>query len=83
MTAGYQWTGAAGWTAAAGWMGLALGLVALYTALALELEDTRARTVLPVGRRGVGAPSRVVRPIRPTCRRSPGSARNCEAGLGG
>lgn len=48
-------TASAGWRTAAGWVGLALGLFALYAALALELEDASGRTVLPVLRRGAGA----------------------------
>jgi hypothetical protein len=38
----------------AAWIGLALGLVALYAALAFELEDVKRKTVLPLGRRGAG-----------------------------
>jgi succinate-acetate transporter protein len=52
VTGAYQLSSGAAWKAAAGWVGLLLGLVALYTALALELEGTTGRTVLPVGRRG-------------------------------
>jgi uncharacterized protein len=33
-------------------VGIALAVVTLYTALALELEGARGRTVLPPGRRG-------------------------------
>ncbi|WNV73759.1 GPR1/FUN34/YaaH family transporter [Geodermatophilus sp. DSM 44513] len=47
-------TGSPAWQAAAGWVGLALAAVAVYAALALELEGTTGRTVLPVGRRGPG-----------------------------
>ncbi|RZU31929.1 GPR1/FUN34/YaaH family transporter [Blastococcus saxobsidens] len=54
VTAGYQLTGSAGWRSAAGWVGLALALLAVYAALALELEGARERTVLPLGRRGAG-----------------------------
>jgi hypothetical protein len=35
-------------------VGLALALLALYAALALELEGSHRRTILPVGRRGPG-----------------------------
>jgi uncharacterized protein len=39
------------WQTAAGWVGLALAVLALYAALALELEGSHGRTVLPLGRR--------------------------------
>jgi uncharacterized protein len=48
-------TGSSGWLTAAGWVGLVLGAVAAYAALAFELEDVRHATTLPVGRRGAGA----------------------------
>jgi hypothetical protein len=35
-------------------VGLVLAAVAVYAALALELEGARQRTVLPLGRRGQG-----------------------------
>jgi succinate-acetate transporter protein len=54
VTGAYHLTGSDGWKAAAGWVGLALGLLALYAALALELEGSHGRTVLPLGRRGPG-----------------------------
>ncbi|MGY1815700.1 GPR1/FUN34/YaaH family transporter [Blastococcus sp. SYSU D00820] len=54
VTGVYELTGSAGWKVAAGWVGLALAAVALYAALALELEGARQRTVLPVGRHGQG-----------------------------
>ena len=44
--------GGIGWMHAAGWLGIALGLLSGYAALALELEATDHRTVLPLGRRG-------------------------------
>jgi succinate-acetate transporter protein len=50
----YELTGSAGWKAGAGWVGLLLAVVAFYTALALQLEATNGRAVLPVGRRGAG-----------------------------
>ncbi|MGY1844610.1 hypothetical protein [Modestobacter sp. SYSU DS0875] len=50
----YEMTGSADWKAVAGWVGIALAAVALYAALALELEGAREKTVLPVGRRGAG-----------------------------
>lgn len=44
--------GGQGWVHAAGWVGLGLAALSLYAALALELEGTAHRTVLPLGRRG-------------------------------
>jgi succinate-acetate transporter protein len=54
VTGAHELTGSAAWKTAAGWVGIALALLALYAALALELEGTNERTVLPVGRRGAG-----------------------------
>ena len=54
VTGVHELTGSAGWQTAAGWVGLLLAVLALYAALALELEGARERTVLPVGRRGPG-----------------------------
>lgn len=54
VTGAYELTGSAAWKTAAGWVGIALALLALYAALALEFEGTNERTVLPVGRRGAG-----------------------------
>ena len=54
VTGAYELTGSQSWQSAAGWVGLALGALAVYAALALELEGARGRTVLPVGRRGPG-----------------------------
>jgi succinate-acetate transporter protein len=54
VTGLYQWTGAAGWKAAASVVGLVLGALALYAALAVALEDVQGRTVLPTARRGEG-----------------------------
>jgi succinate-acetate transporter protein len=54
-TAGvYQLTGDGAWAAVTGWIGVALGVLALYAALALLLEGVAKRTVLPMGRRGRG-----------------------------
>ncbi|MFF4006630.1 GPR1/FUN34/YaaH family transporter [Streptomyces sp. NPDC001717] len=50
-----QLTGSPAWEDAAGAAGLALTVVALYSATAFALEDTRGRPVLPVGRYGSGA----------------------------
>ncbi|MGY1780609.1 hypothetical protein [Geodermatophilus sp. SYSU D01036] len=54
VTGAYELTGSAAWKTAAGWVGLALGVLALYAALALELEGSERRTVLPLGRHGAG-----------------------------
>lgn len=50
----YEWTGSTGWQVAAGWVGLVLCVLAGYAALAMILEDTRHRTVLPLLRRAAG-----------------------------
>jgi len=55
VTGMYQLEGSATWKSAAGWVGLALAVVAFYAALALELEGSHHRTILPVGRRGPSA----------------------------
>ncbi|SHG30106.1 hypothetical protein [Geodermatophilus nigrescens] len=52
VTGAYELTGSPSWQSAAGWVGLALGGLAVYAALALELEGSHGRTVLPLGRRG-------------------------------
>ncbi|UDY24985.1 hypothetical protein [Nocardioides sp. Kera G14] len=44
--------GGRGWMQTAAWVGLVLAIVSLYAALALELEGSRSRTVLPLGRSG-------------------------------
>ncbi|MGY1743711.1 MULTISPECIES: GPR1/FUN34/YaaH family transporter [unclassified Blastococcus] len=54
VTGVYELTGSAVWKTAAGWVGLLLAVVAVYAALALELEGAQRRTVLPLGRRGAG-----------------------------
>lgn len=54
VTGIYELTGSGAWKATAGWVGLALAVLALYAALALELEGAQGRTVLPLGRRGPG-----------------------------
>jgi succinate-acetate transporter protein len=53
VTGGYELTGSPAWKTAAGVVGLVVALVALYAALALELEATQRREVLPVGRSGL------------------------------
>ena len=50
-----QLTGSADWTRLTGWTVVVLGAVALYAALAFELEDVHGRSVLPVLRRAQGA----------------------------
>lgn len=57
VTSGYEWTGADGWRLIAGLVGLILCVLALYTAIAMLLEDVQRRTVLPLGRRDAGAAS--------------------------
>jgi uncharacterized protein len=44
--------GGRSWMHAAGWIGIALAVLSAYAALALELEGSEARTVLPLGRTG-------------------------------
>lgn len=44
--------GTSGWPHAAGWVGVALAALSVYAALALELEGSESRTVLPLGRTG-------------------------------
>jgi succinate-acetate transporter protein len=52
VTGAYHLTGSPDWRTTAGWVGLALAGLALYAALALELEGSHRRTILPLGRRG-------------------------------
>ncbi|MGY1915370.1 GPR1/FUN34/YaaH family transporter [Blastococcus sp. SYSU DS0973] len=54
VTGIYELTGSAAWKTTAGWVGVGLAVLAIYAALALELEGARERTVIPVGRRGAG-----------------------------
>jgi uncharacterized protein len=44
--------GGPGWVQAAGWVGVVLAVLSAYAALALELEGSESRTVLPLGRTG-------------------------------
>jgi succinate-acetate transporter protein len=53
----YQLTGSSTWQDICGIVGLALCAIALYTALAMALEDAHGRTILPLGRRGAGRTS--------------------------
>jgi uncharacterized protein len=43
-----------GWLHAAGWVGITLAVLSGYAALALELESSESRTLLPLGRTGKG-----------------------------
>jgi succinate-acetate transporter protein len=54
LTGIYEFTDGTGWEHTSGWWGLGLCIVALYAALAFEVEDTRRQTVLPVGRHRAG-----------------------------
>lgn len=51
----YDITGAGGWETASAIAGFGIAAFAGYLGLALALEDTRHRTVLPTGRRGEAA----------------------------
>ena len=51
VTGIYELEASPTWRNAAGWVGLALAVLALYAALALELEASHGRTILPLGRR--------------------------------
>lgn len=55
LTGIYEFQGGPAVRHASGWLGVAVCVAALYTALALELEDIQHRTVLPVLRWGTGA----------------------------
>lgn len=55
LTGIYEFHGGTSWRYASGWMGLAVCVVALYVALALEVEDIQHHTVLPLGRWSTGA----------------------------
>jgi succinate-acetate transporter protein len=52
LTGVYQAAGATAAEQAAGWLGIPLAVFALYGGLALLLEESYQRTVLPLGRRG-------------------------------
>jgi uncharacterized protein len=53
----FELTASRVWEDAAGIVGLVLCALALYTALAMALEDARRATILPLGRRGAGRDS--------------------------
>jgi uncharacterized protein len=57
LTGVYEATGIPGVETAAGWLGVPLGALALYGGLALLLEESYQRTVLPTGRRGTARSS--------------------------
>jgi uncharacterized protein len=52
VTGVYQIHGGLVWEHASGWIGLPMSAAAFYLALALMVEDTQLRTLLPLGRRG-------------------------------
>jgi succinate-acetate transporter protein len=54
VTGIYELSASSTWEDIAGVVGLALCALALYTALAMALEDAQRRTVLPLGRRATG-----------------------------
>lgn len=54
LTGSYERFGGSGWAHAAGWEGITLACLALYTALATDLESARHKPLLPIGRRGAG-----------------------------
>lgn len=55
ITAVYEWGAPHVWETVAGAVGVALAVLALYAALAFEVEDQRRRTVFPTFRRRLGA----------------------------
>lgn len=54
VSGAYELTGSSAWEIGVGWGGVALGILALYGALAIQLEDVLGTSVLPVGRIGQG-----------------------------
>ena len=54
LTAAYELSGGSAWKYAGAAEGLVLAALAVYAALAFELEDNRLHTVLPTFRRGLG-----------------------------
>jgi uncharacterized protein len=53
----YEITASDTWKHVAGVTGLVLCALAVYAALAMAIEDARRQTLLPIGRRGLGAAS--------------------------
>jgi succinate-acetate transporter protein len=54
ISGGYELTGSQVWAHASGIAGIAVAALAVYAALAFELEATLGRPVLPIGRTGAG-----------------------------
>lgn len=54
VTGVYEYFGGTGSMYTAGWLGVALCVIALYAALAFELEGIRTKTILPTLRYGLG-----------------------------
>ncbi|HET6963723.1 MAG TPA: hypothetical protein VFH58_03060 [Acidimicrobiales bacterium] len=54
LTGVYEYTAWVSWERVAGWEGIVLGAVAIYGALAADLEGEMHRTILPMGRWGLG-----------------------------
>ncbi|TCC51457.1 hypothetical protein E0H73_40750 [Kribbella pittospori] len=54
VAGGYELSGSTGWERLSGVLGVALVVLALYTAFGAGLEDAVGRTLLPLGRRGEG-----------------------------
>jgi len=50
----YQLTSSVAWERVTGWIGIVLGVLAVYAALATLLESAQGRTILPMGRRNKG-----------------------------
>ncbi len=50
----YQLSSSVTWERMTGWIGIVLGVLAIYSALAALLESVQGHTVLPLGRRGKG-----------------------------
>ncbi len=54
LTGVYQLSGTGSWQDAAGAVGLALAALATYAAVAMDVEDAKGRTLLPLLRRSIG-----------------------------
>lgn len=70
LTGLYERLGTVGWDHAAGWEGIALAGLAIYAALASDLEGSFRRTILPMGRRD--SLEQRLREQFPTIEREPG-----------
>lgn len=53
----YEITASGTWQSIAGIVGIMLCALAVYAGAAMTIEDVRRKTVLPLGRRGLGAAS--------------------------